>query len=479
MRSEFKNQQPEFSPIRYRSRLLAYHRSTSTVELLAKGLMLFIFVGWLISFGIGFQVTLTIFNVAGLLMAIVGVGNKNLGLIGISFLCTLDALTRSFLLTGGLLRWNTLNYWLLVVILVNIPLFLRIKDIHTRLLQVLIIIMLIMLVFSLDLENGIQSTLNIVTMFGILIYFVRAIKEKNTWYWAGIVCGFTSALGGAAFFLQITNLPYINPNSFSNFPLVGIFALCLGLPEANEKKQGRFAILLLIIINLVWVFLSGSRGGLLTGFMCIIYYVIVMRSFSWTTALLILGVISFLWFTNFLLDRQVYSLHRIQKLFDQSYTLAERTSGRSDIIWTGWQIFLEQPLGIGTGSFEEGAIYLDIIGGKDRPAHSAWIKVLAENGFLGFMVLFLWVISFFIKGATSGSYVNFSIGLLVTLVLGFAFVTTEFSGKHLWFLAAGATAMLNSDQLNQLFIQSPDLLNGLKKKVARRRILTNEQSRDR
>lgn len=472
----FMNSGPSARPsMRYRERLLQYHRSSSPIGYFAKIFMVFILIAWGLSFIMGFQFILTILNLAGLFLAAAGLWNPKLGLIGIGFLCTLDALTRSLLLSGGLWRWNTLNYWLIVIILLNIPLFLRIQDIHSRLLQILVVIMGMMLLFSLNLENGVQTILNILTMFGILIYFIRVIKEKSAWYWSGLICGFASAVGGAVFYLQIGDLPYINPNSFIHFPLAGIFALCLGLPEAIKKKQGRFFILELMIINLVWVFLSGSRGGLLTAFMCVIFYVIVMRSFSWTSALLILGIISFFWFTNLLLDKQINSVHRIQKLFDTSYTLAERTSGRSDIILTGWKIFLEQPLGIGTGSFEEGATYLDIIGGKNRPAHSAWIKVLAENGFVGFTVFFLWVCSFFIRGAASGSYTDFSIGLLVTLVLSFAFLTTEFSGKDLWLLAAGATVTLSSDQLHQLFIQSPDLVNGLKKKVIRRRILSNDQ----
>lgn len=475
MKTKINTRTSALPKMRYRQRWQQLHQSSTSIGFYAPVLMIFILTAWTCSFLLGFQTVLTLLNISGLLLAAVGIWNPKPGLIGISFLCTLDALTRTFLLSGGLWRWNTLNYWLLVVIILNLPLFLRIQDVHTRLVQVLLAIMGLMLFFSLNLKNGVQTILNILTMFGILIYFIRAIKDKSTWYWAGLICGFTSAVGGAVFYLQIGELPYINPNSFIHFPLAGIFALCLGLPEAIKKEQGRFLILVLMIVNLVWVFLSGSRGGLLTAFMCVIYYVIVMRSFSWTSALLILGLISFFWFSNFLLDKQIYSINRIQKLFDSSYTLAQRTSGRSDIFWTGWQIFLEQPLGIGTGSFEEGANYLDIIGGKNRPAHSAWIKVLAENGFLGFIVFFLWVFSYFIRGASSGSYTKFSIGLLVTLVLSFAFVTTEFSGKNLWFLTAGATAMLSSDQLHQLFIQSPYLFNGLKKRNKRRRILTNGQ----
>ena len=419
--------------------------------------LVIIVIGWFSSLFIGFTPVLTFFNILGLIFAAVGLKNKKLGLLGIAFLCTLDAMTRSFLLTGGLWRWNTLNYWLILVMLLNIPLLLKINDKQTRLLQIFIVLMIIMLSISLDFTDGVQSILNTVTIFGIMIYFIKTIKEKETWYWTGIICGVTAAVGGAVFYFQIASLPYINPNSFSHFPLTAMFAICLAIPVANQIKQGRFLLLLLLIVNLVWVILSGSRGSMLTGFICLIYFVIIMRSLSWTTGLIIVCLIALYWSSNILIDQQVYALHRIQKLFDQSITLDERTSGRSDLFWTGWQIFINQPLGLGTGSFEEGANFLNIIGGKDRPAHSAWNMVLAENGFMGFLLLFAWVVSFVIKGIFNSSGDDFSVGLLVTLVLGISFVSKEFQGKDLWYLAAGAMVQLNAKSINEMFDQAPYL----------------------
>lgn len=438
-----------------------------------KVLLVIIVIGWFLTFSVGFSSVLTFFNVLGLILVVVGLKNKNLGLLGIAFLCTLDAMTRSFLLTGGLWRWNTLNYWLLIVILLNIPLLLKFHDLQTRLFQIFVVLMIIMLSISLDLTSGMQSILNTITMFGIMIYFSKTIKEKETWYWTGIFCGVTAAVGGAVFYFQIASLPYINPNSFSQFPLTALFAICLAIPVSNQIKKGRFLLLFLMVINLIWVILSGSRGSMLSGFICLIYFVIIMRSFSWTSGLIIVGLIALYWFSNILIDQQVYALHRIQKLFDQSYTLNERTSGRADIYWTGWQLFLRQPLGIGTGSFEEGANYLQIIGGKDRPAHSAWNMVLAENGFLGFLLLFSWVISFVIKGILNSSNDDFSVGLLVTLVLGISFVSKEFQGKDLWYLASGAMVQLNAEQVNKIFDQAPHLFGVLTKRNRKRKILEN------
>lgn len=466
-----RNKRHQFS--KYNSRFRNQITKSDSQDWMVKVFLVIIVIGWFLSFFIGFTSVLTIFNVLGLILAAIGLRNKKLGLFGIAFLCTLDAMTRTFLLTGGLWRWNTLNYWLIIVMLLNIPLLLKFHDIQTRLFQALVVLMIIMLSISLDLTDGMQSILNTITMFGIVVYFSKTIRDKETWLLTGIICGVTAAVGGAAFYFQIASLPYINPNSFSLFPLTAIFAICLAIPVAKQMKKGRFFLLVLMVVNLIWVILSGSRGSMLSGFICLIYFVIIMRSFSWTSGLIIVGLIGLYWFSNILIDQQVYALHRIQKLFDQSITLDERTSGRSDLFWTGWQLFKHQPLGLGTGSFEEGANYLDIIGGKDRPAHSAWIKVLAENGFIGFLSLFFWVISFVIKGINNSSMDDFSVGLLVTLVLGISFVSKEFQGKDLWFLAAGALVRLNAEQINKIFDQAPNLFGVLTKRNRKRKILEN------
>ena len=437
-------------------------------EYWGKRLILVMVICWLLTFLVSFEMILTIMNAVGILFAIIGLKRKALGLLGIAILCTLDSLTRTFLLSGGLFRWNTVNYWLLLVILINFTLFLRFNDINTRLLQWLLILMVLMLSISLFFESGVQSILNIGTVFGIMIYFARALKEKDTLYWMGMLCGVTGAIGGAAFYLQAEKLPYLNPNSFSQFPLIAMFAVCLALPNAIKNKRGRFFFLLMIVINLFWVFISGSRGSLLTGFVCVICFVLILRNFSWITLFIIIGICATYWLSTTLLDQQVVALNRIEKLFDQSYTLAQRTSGRSDIAWTGWQIFLKQPVGIGTGSFKEGASFLNIAGGKERAAHSGWIKTLAENGVLGFILMFAWVVSFFFKGIRSDEHEKKITGLLVTLVLAVSFISKEFQGKDLWFLVAGAVIQLNSEQYLKLFTDYPDLLDGVRMKKRRR-----------
>jgi hypothetical protein len=109
---------------------------------------------WLSSVGINFKTVVTLINLLALGLAVYGVREPGLGLLGVGMMCTIDTLTRTYLLTGGLFRWNTLNYWLVLTILLNFPLFLRFNDLHSRLLQVLLVLMAAMLTISLYVSLG-------------------------------------------------------------------------------------------------------------------------------------------------------------------------------------------------------------------------------------------------------------------------------------------------------------------------------------
>src|SRR5690242_540699 len=68
-----------------------------------------------------FRVVLTALNVVAFIAATVGLRQPAIGLLGIAMLCTLDPLVGPLLLNGGLWRWNTLNYWLLIVMFLWSP----------------------------------------------------------------------------------------------------------------------------------------------------------------------------------------------------------------------------------------------------------------------------------------------------------------------------------------------------------------------
>lgn len=405
---------------------------------------------WFSSLVIPFATTLSILTVLGLLVALVGLRFHTAGLLGVGMLTTLDALTRHFLLTGGLWRWNTFNYFLLLVMGLNVIFLLRLNDSNSRLLQVFVALLTLELIISPDLSSGVQDVLNIVTMFGFVVYFSRAMKDDSSIYWLGIVAGTLSAVGSFVYFLQAASLPYINPNSWSFFPLSGMFGTTLALPWALKNNKGRFPLLMLSAINLLWIFLSGSRGTLLVGICVIIFIILMLRSISWVTLAMISGVL--LWFalSAQFMEQQAYAISRLQKSFDPTQSLESRTSGRSNIAMAGWIVFLENPLGVGTGGFETGVEETEAMF-SGRPAHSAWVKVLAENGIPGIIIMTAYILSFTVVGWKKRhlDLHYFFLGLLVTSVFATSFIAKEFEGKSMWLLAAGVTVIFHREAIQQ------------------------------
>jgi hypothetical protein len=154
---------------------------------------------------------------------------------------------------------------------------------------------------------------------------------------------------------------------------------------------------------------------------------------------------------------QTRAVYRLQKLINPDYALVSRTSGRSDLIIGGWQIFLQHPLGIGTGGYADewedfsydAGVTFGV--GERKQAHAGWMKMLVENGFPGFLLFVVFVFSFLTTGWTIGTRTSRLVGAMVTLCLAVALVSTEFQTKGIWFLAAAGTVLLYQ-QLYAVFV---------------------------
>ncbi len=423
-----------------------------------------ILVTWSASFLIGFKASLTILTLAGFAAATLGLRRPPLGLFGISMLCTLDIPASVFLLTGGLLRWNTVNYWLLVVMLLSVPFLLRLKDQQTRLMQAFVLLLGLQLAITPDFLRGAEHLLEVVILFGLLVYLANPGEDKQIWYWLGLVNGTLAGAGGFAFFLQLNNLPAINPNAWAFFPLTGLFMICLAFPVAVRQSQRMFGLALLAILNLAvvnftWLFLSASRGAFLIALLCFFFMALSIRSF-WRRVgfLIIVAALGFAISSQFP-SLHAYALKRVNLLLDPTTSVEGRTSGRSDLAEAGWYIFLNHPLGVGTGGFAKTYASLGSLGGQltyrlvgeERQAHSGWIKILAENGILGILLLSSYVLSFSVvgwrKSKDKTDHNLLLLGFLVTAVLSVAFISTEFQGKGLWFLAAAAMTLFHREEI--------------------------------
>ena len=78
----------------------------------------------------------------------------------------------------------------------------------------------------------------------------------------------------------------------------------------------------------------------------------------------------------------------------------------------------------------------------EKEAHSGWIKTLAEGGFPGILLHTAFVLSFAVLGWQSHDRQTFYFGLLVTLTLAVAFLSTEFQGKGVWFICTCAAVVM-------------------------------------
>ena len=418
-----------------------------------------IVLAWAASPVAGFRTSLLILTLVGFATVIAGLRFPAIGLVGIAILCVLDAPSRVFLLTGGLLRWNTLNYWLLVMMALYSPFLTRLRDPHNLALMAFAALLAIEILISPDFTNGAQNVLSVISAFGMLIYFVRAGYARRMWFWISFNAGLVGALGGLMFNMQRMSLPVINENAWAASPLSAMIAIVFGFPAAAELRRGQSTLLALAAVNLMWIFLSGSRGTLVIGALCFISLMIGMRGMRQRTIALVAAAVVALAVVSHFSKLQERTMQRITRLVATdhglagAYSLGSRTSGRSDLAIGGWYIFQEHPLGVGTGGFPNawsnfGRHYGLTYGrGQEKAAHSAWLKTLVENGIPGVVLLIIFIFSFATVALRQRSWVLWRLGMLTSFVLAAAFISSEFQTKGLWFLAAGAAAFLQRERV--------------------------------
>lgn len=415
-------------------------------------IILLIVAAWGIGLVAGYVTSLYIVLAIGVILALAGYIKPSLGIIGIGIMCAVDAPAMEYLYTGEFLPYNTVNYFLLLVMITAIPFILRLRDIISRSLQVLLLLLTLEMFFmTSDMERGIQVVLNLATTFGLVVFFARALKEDASFYWMGVVNGVLAGLGGAVFFMQMSSLPYANPNNWSYFQMTALFSICIAFTYAHKHNKSRLLLIALAALNVSWIFLSASRGSLLVALLCVGYMFLSTRSITLSSVMVVVGLLIGLWVSSTYLEQQMYTIERIQLLFDTSQSERDRTSARSTIARAGIEIFQRNPMGIGTGDFEQFAAETSLLS-SGRAAHSAWIKTLAENGVPGIILLTVFVLSFAIAGYRQRDNGLLLFGIFITLVFASAFVAKEFRGKSLWFLAASGIVLMHPrDMLDYIY----------------------------
>jgi len=397
------------------------------------------------------RVVLTVLNLAAFAVAIVGLRYPALGVLGITMLCTLDPLVGPLLLTGGLFRWNTLNYWLLFVMFVWSPYLMRQSDLSTRCFQLLMIVLGLGLLFGPEPQLGMQQVLRMITMLGIMIYLVRGSESLDPWYWAALLAGALGAALTAAYVFNEPRLPYVNPNVWSFVPMGAMLLIGLVHPLVADRPGRQNLLGSLAVLNAGWVFLSTSRGSLLVAIVLLAYIVVGSSNIRRSLVYLCLGGLACLFLISQFSELSEKSLERVQLLFNSSKSARVRTSGRWDLALGGYYIVRDHPLGVGTGGFARAWSELgrregmsNFHQGVEFAAHSGWVKITAENGLPGLLLLLSYALSFMIVGRRSPYPVVRKMGTVATFVLLASWLSAEFDSKALWLFCAGATALLQA-----------------------------------
>jgi O-antigen ligase len=428
---------------RVRARRLG-DRATS-LDVWTRGLLLVIATAWAASVIVGLMPVLEVLTLVGFGTALIGLRLPAVGILGIGMLCTLDAVSRLFVLTGGLLRWNTFNYLLVAAAVLFLPYLRTVSRGQLALLLSFTALLALELTISAEPALGVQHLLGLLALFGLLALLARAGPSPELWQSMALVNGTLAGLGGLVFFVTQTDL--INRNAWGWFPLTAILSIALAAGTSGAGHV-RFSLVLLAFVNLVWLFLSASRGDLIVGVLAILFVIVSGRGIGRGLVYAAAGAAVVVVLVGRFVPLADEAFARLDKLTQTDTSLRARTSGRSDLALGGWYIFVEHPFGVGTGGFARAWAELgvreglsDFQRGEEFSAHAGWVKTLAENGVPGFGLLLAFVASFAVIGWGQTNKQLRLLGLLTTAVVATAFLSTEFQSKGVWFLTAGTMTL--------------------------------------
>jgi hypothetical protein len=402
----------------------------------------------LTSFGItvtgGFDTAVYVLSLAALAAVVGMLWSPPVGLLGVTLMCTLESPMRAYLFEQMGLRYNSFNYLMLAVAAIGFPAVWAFRDIHTRLLAAFGVVLALQLLPSPNLTGGIVTMLEIIAVFALIGVYLRGLVHRNVLYWTAIVNATASAAVVFGYLYFPPPAP-MNENALGQVIIGGLASMALAV---SVRGTGGNWILpaSLVTANVVAAFLTGSRGGFLLAIILGGYIMVMLPRVTAKMYLLLLALVVFGWSAARFSNQYSVTVEKWSRLLDPTADISYATSNRSDLAIVGWRLFLDKPMGNGTGAFSELDDYISVINLR-RAAHSAWIKTLAENGIPGMVLLILYVSSFVWGRKTSAAPVSKWLGVLVATTLGTGFVFIEFQSKGLWMLAAGASVLLNGGAL--------------------------------
>ena len=281
-------------------------------------------------------------------------------------------------------------------------------------------IYLLFLKYSEDFFYILKNTLfftTIITSFFIFLSELPILRYRWTDYLKGHI-GYRLGLSSD-----------INPNTIAwLFGILGMLTLFLYIHERHKTY------LFLIVLQVIFILLSGSKAGLLFILIPILYYGIKsLFTLNIKITILIILAIGILWFSiqhNPLLytlvgkriDEMLLTLGIGRDIAGVSVD-ATSTLKRIDMLETAWRMFAEKPIfGWGIGAFAK-------FGGYGYYSHNTFLELLVSGGIIGFIIyygyLLLLSITIFLKEKSKMK--DMLLILIISLILSDMITVTFYS----------------------------------------------------
>jgi O-antigen ligase len=225
-----------------------------------------------------------------------------------------------------------------------------------------------------------------VSIFGILQY----LTFNGRLYWARVM-----RYGGIPFG------PYVNRNHFAGFAEMVIPVALVPLILGKVRRERLFIAALFALVPLVALFLSASRGGIISFSVQMIALLLLLVIRRVRSRYMILGglvVVGAVMAVSWIGVQQV--LQRFSQMQSLEVTTGKRTAMREDT----WRLFLDHPIvGTGLGTFEMVFPPYDTLydGKVVNHAHNDYVEALAETGAVGGFCL-VWFVGLLVFTSLKG-----------------------------------------------------------------------------
>lgn len=231
-------------------------------------------------------------------------------------------------------------------------------------LGVLIIFLLLRCVNSVDKLKQLYNIWGIALFLSILVGWVEVVTDRLIFKSNDYELN------------NIATVGFYNPNDYS-------FLLTISLPIIlywlGKKRQGRLIGFFMLISAIYFMYMNETRLSLFVAF-CLIGYYILKRSKKSIKTLF--GSLIFLFIALY------YSKETLAEVFDMVKTMFEGGGSydvRSYLTMSAYEIFKQNPLGIGPGNIENLMV---------KP-HNFWIEILVNYGlfiFIGLVLFFAYAL---------------------------------------------------------------------------------------